>query len=598
MSYKNKLSFLLLQRRANLRRRSMLGQNLSSPVDVSSSGDDCSLDPEPSGTKRSRKKLQQHDVVLAENSEHASVSEMDTPLSALCQSRESNHPGSRFSEKNSLQVTCHRAVSSAPMNGLVCASPGHSIPQNRSIPNSAGETVDKPGVLSEMMDSDGQLNTDVYSPSGGDSHDKLSIVELREKMASARRNARRNNSGQWAQKKVLSVKTLKVKKGISKSKGGKAHPMHELQGNNDVSDNIQFKGNINFSSKDIVCALIVPVEGQTTKTPAIQVQTLDMLSIDVHGNVLDEEPTAMINSISQVNINADLCTNHATIQRAKRNHLMESAILSADHPILEAGRKVDERSIRPCLLHNAANSQATRNNSPLRSCSTSGSSKASPFHVSQDHQVLFEKGDMWHSIEAEDVFKEFPQQPHFLPLQELSPPLREGMAVGLMLSFANLVKNIRKASMDCNTELFEHQISSLSYLEQNGFDVQFLRSTLTKMLQVKLTGSSYLREVHNLKAQIVGMTASSSQVDALLDEKDTAIAQLEQKLGRLRQESQKLEQKLGCLRQESQKIAKEKEHDEAVLSELQVSCSRCEQGYGDANREFNFLAELHQKRLT
>ncbi|KAF8650768.1 hypothetical protein HU200_063672 [Digitaria exilis] len=172
------------------------------------------------------------------------------------------------------------------------------------------------------------------------------------------------------------------------------------------------------------------------------------------------------------------------------------------------------------------------------------------------------------------------------------------MAVGLMLSFANLVKNIRKASMDCNTELFEHQISSLSYLEQNGFDVQFLRSTLTKMLQVKLTGSSYLREVHNLKAQIVGMTASSSQVDALLDEKDTAIAQLEQKLGRLRQESQKLEQKLGCLRQESQKIAKEKEHDEAVLSELQVSCSRCEQGYGDANREFNVLAELHQKRLT
>lgn len=85
-----------------------------------------------------------------------------------------------------------------------------------------------------MMDSDVQLNTDVHGASAGDSYGNLSIPELREEMASARRN----NAGQRAQKKVLSVKTLKMKKGISKSKGGKAHPIHELQGNNDVSDDV------------------------------------------------------------------------------------------------------------------------------------------------------------------------------------------------------------------------------------------------------------------------------------------------------------------------------------------------------------------------
>ena len=198
----------------------MLGQSLSSPVHVSSSGDDYSHDLESSRTKKSRKELQH--AVLAENSEHASVSEMDTPLSALCKSPERNHSGSQLSEKNSLQVI------SAPINGLF--APGQSTPQKESIPNSTRETVNNEEILSEMMDSDGHLNA-----SGGEAHDMLSIAELRKKMASARRNS----SVQPTQKKVLAVKSLKVvKKGISKSKGGKTHPIQELQGKNDASDNV------------------------------------------------------------------------------------------------------------------------------------------------------------------------------------------------------------------------------------------------------------------------------------------------------------------------------------------------------------------------
>jgi hypothetical protein len=185
----------------------MSGQNVSSPVDLSSSIDDYSHDP--AGTKKSRNKSQQPDVLLTENS------------------------GSMLSEKNSLQVASHGVVSLVPMNGHLCTSPGHSTPQNESMPNSTVETVDNQEVLSEMMDSDGHLNTHVFDASAGDVNDMLSLAELRKNMALVR-----SNSAQQIQKKVLSVKTLKVKKGISKSKGAKPHPILELQGENDASDDV------------------------------------------------------------------------------------------------------------------------------------------------------------------------------------------------------------------------------------------------------------------------------------------------------------------------------------------------------------------------
>ncbi|CAN6329439.1 unnamed protein product [Urochloa humidicola] len=126
---------------ANLRRQSMPGQNLSLPVDVSSSGDDYSRDPESAGTKRTREQIQQLYIEL-----------------------------------------------------------GHSTPQNEWIPNSTGETVDNQEILSEMMGSNGH-RTHVHGASAGDTHDMLSIAELRKKMALSRRNS----CDQSTQEKVVFV---------------------------------------------------------------------------------------------------------------------------------------------------------------------------------------------------------------------------------------------------------------------------------------------------------------------------------------------------------------------------------------------------------
>ncbi|KAJ1255396.1 hypothetical protein BS78_K246300 [Paspalum vaginatum] len=196
------------KRRTNWRRRSMSGKSPSLPVDVTSSGDEQMHGPESFGAKRSRKELKQRDATSTNSSEHALPSEIVTPLSALHKSPESSlPPNSGFSEKNSSQVLSHGTVNSVPINDLL-HTPGHSTPQIESAPK-----------------------------------------KLKKKMASARRNS----AVQQTQKKLLSVK-----KGISKSKVYKIHPVRELQGKDSASDNL--KGNTNAS-----------MEGQTPSRPDRQV---------------------------------------------------------------------------------------------------------------------------------------------------------------------------------------------------------------------------------------------------------------------------------------------------------------------------------------
>ncbi|WVZ51245.1 hypothetical protein U9M48_002405 [Paspalum notatum var. saurae] len=684
------------KRWTNLRRRPMSGRSRSLPIDVTSSGDEQMHNPESFGTKKSRKKLKQLDATSTYISEHASPSEIETPLSALGKPPESNlSPNSWFSEENSSQVLPHGIVNSVPINGLLCTS-GHSTPQNESAPNCTEETVGIEETPSEMNVSDGHLHSPICGASADDAHDMLPIAELRKKMASTRRNS----AVQQTKKRMLSAK-----KGISKSKLGKTHPIQELQGKYSVSDNL--KGNANFFMKVIVCGLSALMEGQIPSTPDSQMSrqtkrgsstkvlaskklasrkgcieieplkvagpmkesplplgstksltqeriyrtledtpTITQLSNQeglfsvvppgfesmyngkgtaINGGLLEEEPTAMINSFSQANSNDDVCTDHAAAEVARISHAMETAsqgietammnnsfcqvirnddvcishaatkvaesghviktaIVSPDCPFQQAGEKVAKRS---CLLLNAGSSQCTMDSSALMTCSSSGSLLPSALPLSQlsGHQVFTKKSAMWPLVEAMDAFKEVPQQPHFLPLREFDSDMREGMALGMMLSFVDVLKSTRAASIDNDMEWFEAKIRALCHLSANGFNVQSLQSTLTMLVQVKSNRSKYLKEMDELKAKLVVKTTSSAQIGSQIDAKDKAIAELERKLGRLRQDSQKM--------------AKDKENEDAEILNIKAEHSRFEEASADAELQFqSILAVLHRKQLT
>jgi hypothetical protein len=291
--------------------------------------------------------------------------------------------------------------------------------------------------------------------------------------------------------------------------------------------------------------------------------------------VLDEELT---NGICQANKNGGVSTARGATQVAKSNQLMGVAMLSLEHPIQQDCEN----------YQNAGSSHSALDNSKLRRCSVARCSNPSDLAFSKisGHPVPFvKKSPLWSLVEAMDAFKEVPQQPHFLPLRECSVELREGIALGLMVAFATLVDNIREASIEEGKEFFEDKISTLSHLKGNGFNVQFLQSRLNNLLQIKSKCSKYLGEINKLSTEMVGRTNSLTQMDALLDQKDEAIGELEQRLVHLHQEARQIE--------------KDREHEEAELSRLKSKHSRFEEAYGEGERQFrNILDGLRLERLS
>lgn len=294
---------------------------------------------------------------------------------------------------------------------------------------------------------------------------------------------------------------------------------------------------------------------------------------NIHDTQFEEEPTGMNNSLIEPNGNDDMCTDHAaTTKLAENYNVMETAIMSIDCPAQQPCGEVDERSVLG--LKNAGSTQCIIDSSP-----SSESLLPSP-------QALFVKSSpVWHIVEAMHVFKELPQQPHFIPLQEVPPTLREGMALGMMVSFADLVKVTMEASIGNDMEWFEDKIRTISHLEANGFSVQSIQSAMTEMVKVKTEHTSYHCEIGKLSSKLVENMASSSRAGALLDEKDEAAA--------------RLEEELVSIRQESQKIAKEKEKIDAEVVSIKTACSGYEDLCSGVERKFKeVLAGLQRKRLT
>jgi len=71
-----------------------------------------------------------------------------------------------------------------------------------------------------------------------------------------------------------------------------------------------------------------------------------------------------------------------------------------------------------------------------------------------------------------EVFTRLPQKPHFSKLlQDYHPEFREGNAIGLAISFANLAESIQNMRIQDEDQLFQGKMSSVAELEENGFEV-------------------------------------------------------------------------------------------------------------------------------
>ncbi|PIA60938.1 hypothetical protein AQUCO_00300450v1 [Aquilegia coerulea] len=130
-----------------------------------------------------------------------------------------------------------------------------------------------------------------------------------------------------------------------------------------------------------------------------------------------------------------------------------------------------------------------------------------------------------------DVFKLFPQHPHFRPLEKLNEEFREGIAFGKMWSLVSLMERTCQAQIDNPRSTFENKLDALNDLERHGFTVQSLRSRLEALLEVKDRYSSlddssktieteFIDDKRQFDEMIESITLLNTHLKALLMEKE------------------------------------------------------------------------------
>ncbi|VAI05022.1 unnamed protein product [Triticum turgidum subsp. durum] len=529
--------------------------------------------------------------------------------------------------------------------GVYHASSENPTPQNESRADGIVEVVVQEAPL-DMMLSNGQLNSPVCGTIADEAHDMLLTAGLRkQKMdSSCINNAVQKPQESPLDVQPLQVKKFSAKhKGGEK--GGETHPIQALEGNSDTFDYIQLKGNSNSSCKEIICALTAstcnapsPLDKQMRARDAVSrgadsssntkvfaskksaekkgFKGLSNPDSSGHGTRTVQKRSAkkvagrqkecfrqvdsrgphtqqqqQLNREEKVNVNdgtnqelfplippgfKSICNGQGLPPPGFKSICNGQGLLD--------GEKVDERPIQ-LHIQDAGGSQCTMENTALRSCSAVGTSLHPPFlscQISGERFPFIKTSSIWHQIEPMEVFRKVPQEPHFLPLQQFMPELREGMAIGLMVTYASLVESVKRSCIEDNIELFERKINALAHLEENGFDVKLLQHSLMKLLEAKWEHTKHLGHLDELKELVPRKESAMSHKHALLVEKEGAIFQLEQKLE--------------CLRGEAEQIARETKDEDAELLRLKEGVNIAQEACVNVEVRFHdILADMRSR---
>ncbi|KAJ6833959.1 uncharacterized protein M6B38_337055 [Iris pallida] len=187
------------------------------------------------------------------------------------------------------------------------------------------------------------------------------------------------------------------------------------------------------------------------------------------------------------------------------------------------------------------------------------------------------QSSMWDSVYLMDVYRAVPQQPHFRLLEQYSMEFREGIAIGLMVTFANLVSSIRKLRVDDSQVDFQEKLKTLVSLESNGFNVQFVRSCLEKLLEVQRSFNHLKARKAKLEGQLEKREDENCQLDALICAHDKIISEVEQSLT--------------SYRERRSSLLLERNNKDMEIVQLEMDLLAAEEAYLCAEEKFNNAVE-------
>ncbi|PQQ18801.1 uncharacterized protein Pyn_24742 [Prunus yedoensis var. nudiflora] len=149
--------------------------------------------------------------------------------------------------------------------------------------------------------------------------------------------------------------------------------------------------------------------------------------------------------------------------------------------------------------------------------------------VGQLHLPFVRSSPLWKNIESMDVFKRFPQMPHFHPLLKCKEVCREGSALGKMVNFAFLVEKTSKLQVGDPRELFDSILEALADLEMLGFDVTAVRHRLKELLEMKVKLGQLQNRSQEVDIQITGCAHDRTRNNETISRIDKDIKDLKEK---------------------------------------------------------------------
>ncbi|XP_068665187.1 DUF724 domain-containing protein 3-like isoform X2 [Aristolochia californica] len=181
---------------------------------------------------------------------------------------------------------------------------------------------------------------------------------------------------------------------------------------------------------------------------------------------------------------------------------------------------------------------------------------------------------LWELLGSMEVFKTMPQRPHFRPLDQCMKECREGLAIGYMVNFVNLVSMAHDARFD-DTFSFKNKLELLEELEQHGFRIQPLQARFEALLKLKQRHGVFESEL--------------TKIEAKVREQENELEKLDIEIIKLDMDKVVLKESIAKLREKRALIISQSEIGKSKIVKWQKETQRMKKGYFDAKREFEAI---------
>lgn len=124
---------------------------------------------------------------------------------------------------------------------------------------------------------------------------------------------------------------------------------------------------------------------------------------------------------------------------------------------------------------------------------------------------------LWSTIESVEVFQKRPQKPHFRPLNYCKESLREGLAIGCMVTFSSVVERISKLQFDVPHVPKDDILETVQELETHGFSIGFVRDRIGLLQNMREKHEKLKEEMEKLSKDMISRNHEKSKIDEEMD---------------------------------------------------------------------------------